>query len=110
MPSNCASAGASQGSDRASADFFAIMRSRASGNGVGHGRFGVQDAVLELVFSQRGRILPEVLVEEPHGPVARRGGCAASHAAGPQLGAGMDGIQRIAVTAVGAGGDGGCCG
>jgi hypothetical protein len=59
------------------------MRPRASGDGTGHWRFAVQNAALELIFAQRGRVLPEVLVDELHGPVARRAGCAAGHAAGP---------------------------
>jgi len=78
--------------------------------------FDVQDVVPELVLPQRGRVLPEVLVDEPHGPVVGVACAQRVMPQGQQLGVaphgvvGMVVIQRIAVAAVGAGGDGGCCG
>lgn len=78
--------------------------------------FDVQDVVPELVLPQRARIRPEVLVDEPHGPVVGVACTQRVMPQGQQIGVaahgvvGMDVIQRIAVAPVGACGDGGCCG
>ena len=77
--------------------------------------FDVQDVVAELVLAQRGRVGPEMLVQDPHGPVVAVPGAPAIMPQGEQLRVSPHRVirvvvvERIPVPPSGPGAGGGCC-